>query len=330
MSTPYPFTTDIAVALIFFNRPNPLRKTFNAIAASRPSKLYLIQDGARNNRTDDTEKIEQCREIVSHIDWECEVHQDFFPVNLGCGKRMFSGLSKAFEQEEYLVVIEDDIVISDDMLPFCKEMLERYKHDERIGRVCGMNHIGQYKECPYSYFFSSRGGSCWGWATWRRVWNNIEWDFKCAEDKYTMDIYPLTAQPHSRGEEFKEMVETRVKSMRQGEKQSSWSVQFIFTACFLQNRLTIVPQSNLISNIGLGDEGTHATDSVTNVPRGLRAVFYAPTYPLKKPYKHPPYVVDDFRYIERQDKIMGKSSFARITRRVEGFLYKHFPILGRL
>lgn len=83
--------------------------------------------------------------------------------------RMFSGLSDVFEKEEFLVVIEDDIV------------------------------IGKNMECPYSYFFSMRGGSCWGWATWRRVWKDIEWSFGSADDKYTMDIYPLTVQPRVEG-----------------------------------------------------------------------------------------------------------------------------------
>ena len=34
-----------------------------------------------------------------------------------------------------LVIIEDDIVIGEDMLPFCAEVLERYKDDERIGLI---------------------------------------------------------------------------------------------------------------------------------------------------------------------------------------------------
>lgn len=323
------FITDIAVAIVFFNRPKSLSETFAAVATARPSRLYLIQDGARDNRPSDNEKVQQCREIVSHVDWDCKVTEIFSPKNLGCGMRMFSGLSEAFDKEDFLVVIEDDIVIGKDFLPFCKEMSERYHDDERIGRVCGMNHIGEYKECPNSYFFSSRGGSCWGWATWKRVWKDIEWDFKCADDKYIMDIYPLTAQPHARGESFKKMVETRVASMKQGKKQSSWSVQFIFTACFLQNRLTIVPQKNLISNIGLGEENVHSTSSICYIPRGLRKVYYGKKYDLPQPYKHPKYVVDDFRYIKGQDAVMGASKSATIYRRIEAVVYKLLPFLGK-
>lgn len=323
------YITDIAVAIIFFNRPGALAETFAAVAKARPSRLYLIQDGARDNKPSDATKVEECRNIVDNVDWQCKVTRMYSDKNLGCGMRMFSGLSEVFEKEEFLVVIEDDIVIGKDMLPFCKEMSIRYKDDERIGRVCGMNHIGIYEECPYSYFFSMRGGSCWGWATWRRVWKNIEWNFICADDKYTMDIYPLSVQPRIEGYNFKNMVESRVKSIKEGKKQSSWSVQFIFTCCFLQNRLTIVPQKNLISNIGLGEENVHSTGALCYIPRGLRPVYYGKRYELPKPYKHPQYIVDDIRYIYRRDKIMGVTKFAKYSRLLEATLYKILPFFGK-
>lgn len=323
------YITDIAVAIVFFNRPNSLKETFAAVARSRPSRLYLIQDGARDNKAFDKEKVAQCQDIVSNVDWECKVTRLYSDINLGCGMRMFSGLSEVFKQEDFCVIIEDDIVIGEDFLPFCKEMSERYRDDQRIGRVCGMNHMGIYKDCPNSYFYSSRGGSCWGWATWKRVWQDIEWNFDCAKDQYIMGIYPLTAQPHSRGYKFRKMVQARVESMAQGQKQSSWSVQFIFTACFLQNRLTIVPQKNLISNIGVGEENVHSTSSLRYIPRGLRKVYYGERYGLPKPYKHPKYVVDDFKYIKNQDRIMGASLISTVYRKVETFVYRYIPLLGK-
>lgn len=45
-----PFKNDIAVAMIFFNRPDCFEREFSAVAAQRPSRLYLIQDGPRANR----------------------------------------------------------------------------------------------------------------------------------------------------------------------------------------------------------------------------------------------------------------------------------------
>ena len=102
------FKTDIAVAVIFFNRPDTLKAVFESVREARPSKLYLIQDGARPNCPKDADNISKCREVVSNIDWKCEVVRDFADVNLGCGCRIFTGLSNVFAHEEYAAIIEDD------------------------------------------------------------------------------------------------------------------------------------------------------------------------------------------------------------------------------
>lgn len=46
----HPAKTDIAVLLIFFNRPEPFRLVFDEVKKARPSKLFLYQDGARGER----------------------------------------------------------------------------------------------------------------------------------------------------------------------------------------------------------------------------------------------------------------------------------------
>lgn len=51
------FLTDVPVALIFFNRPDTFQKTFEAVAAARPSKLFLIQDGARKSKPGEDKKF---------------------------------------------------------------------------------------------------------------------------------------------------------------------------------------------------------------------------------------------------------------------------------
>ena len=83
------FKVDVPVALIFFNRPDTFEKVFDCVRRTKPSKLFLIQDGARSNKPNDKHNIDKCREICSHIDWECEVYKDFSEVNLGCGRRIF-------------------------------------------------------------------------------------------------------------------------------------------------------------------------------------------------------------------------------------------------
>ena len=55
------------VALIFFTRPDTFAKVFEKVREAKPKKLFLIQDGARENRPDDIEKIMECRKIAENI-----------------------------------------------------------------------------------------------------------------------------------------------------------------------------------------------------------------------------------------------------------------------
>ena len=101
---------DIAVLLIFFNRPEKTEKVFESIKKARPSKLYLYQDGAREGRDDDVINVNKCRNVVSQIDWECEVHTKFQEKNFGCDPSEFIAQKWMFETEEMGIILEDDDV----------------------------------------------------------------------------------------------------------------------------------------------------------------------------------------------------------------------------
>ena len=94
------YETDIAVLLIFFNRPDNFKKVFEQVKKARPSRLYLSCDGAREGNQNDVVKIAQCKEIAKDIDWECEVFKNYAEENMGCKNRVSSGISWVFEHEE--------------------------------------------------------------------------------------------------------------------------------------------------------------------------------------------------------------------------------------
>ena len=102
----------------------------------------------------------------------------------------------------------------------------------------------------YSYYFS-KYSHVWGWASWRRAWQYYDVNMKtwpeykkrnfistsCEdlyEQKYWIDIFERV---------FDGDVDT-------------WDYQWLY-ACWQQNGLSIQPNSNLVSNIGFGLDGTH-------------------------------------------------------------------------
>ena len=118
------------VAIIFFNRPNTLKRVFEAVCKAKPKNLFLVQDGSRGE--EDEEKIKKCREIVEKIDWDCNVYKNYSDVNLGCGKRPQTGISWVFEHVERAIILEDDCVPQNSFFHFCDELLEKYADDKRV------------------------------------------------------------------------------------------------------------------------------------------------------------------------------------------------------
>lgn len=318
-----PYKNDIAVAMIFFNRPDCFEKVFNAVAEQRPSRLYLIQDGPRENRPKDKENISKCREIIKNIDWDCQVTKIFSDTNLGCGKRIFSGLTEVFKKEEFAVIIEDDILIGDSFLPFCKQMDERYCNDERIGQISGMNHLGVYEDCPYDYFFANCGGAIWGWATWRRCWNELDWNLEIISNDYIRRCLDYSLLPSNRGRNYLKKALIVKQGIEKGNSPSFWSLHYALYRA-LSNRINIIPKYNLTSNIGLTSDTTHGTDSLNKVCKRLRIVFFGKIYDMPTLLHHPKYVVDDEYYMKLQDKIMKPSRWIRFVELFEMAIIKIF------
>ena len=62
------------VALIVFNRPEQTHRVFDVIAKARPSRLMIIADGPRRDRQEEAERCAEVRQIVSKVDWPCELN----------------------------------------------------------------------------------------------------------------------------------------------------------------------------------------------------------------------------------------------------------------
>ena len=140
---------DVPVLILFFNRPQQLSQVFEQVKKARPSRLFLYQDGARNER--DLPGIEACREIVSQIDWECEVEQLYQEKNFGCDPSEYISQKWAFSKVDKCIVLEDDDVPSVSFFQFCKEMLDKYEHDTRISMIAGFNPEDITQDMPRLY-----------------------------------------------------------------------------------------------------------------------------------------------------------------------------------
>jgi len=247
-----PYQTKSAVLFLIFNRPDTTKRVFEQIKVAKPRRLYIAADAPRQGVARDQELCRQTREIVSQIDWDCEIKKLYRNKNVGCRKGVSSAVTWFFDHEEEGIILEDDCVPANSFFKFCDTLLEKYRDDTRIRHITGCNMQQGKKWGSGSYYFSNRT-HVWGWASWKRVWN----DYDLNLSKYNKDdikerllnIYNDTLVAEGWAEIFSQVKAGVI---------NSWAYPLDFIN-FFNNGLVAIPNENLISNIGFGSEMTNVT-----------------------------------------------------------------------
>ena len=268
---------DIPILFVIFRRKDVTMRTFAAIKAAQPAKLYIACDGAREAVNGEQELVEATRQAVENaIDWPCEVHRRYQDHNQGCAKAVSSAISWIFETEEMGIILEDDCVAKPSFFKFVREMLHRYKDDQRIGMVAGTNLVSSKVTMPDSYCFS-KYKACWGWATWKRAWSNFQLDMPWRDSGYYQSVIA------NNGFRAKDKNYWKYRlNLIDANYVSSWDWPWYFCLA-AQNQLCIFPSKDLIVNIGFDAEATHT--SFFNLPK------YKDEGELSFPLRHPRYIV---------------------------------------
>ncbi len=287
-----PAKIDVAVLILFFNRPDHLEKVFEQVKIAKPSRLFLYQDGARGEK--DLLGIDACRKIVSdeNIDWQCDVKRHYCEKNQGCDPSEYLSQKWAFSMADKCIVLEDDDVPSQSFFPFCKEMLDKYENDERISMICGFNEDEITSDCDDSYFFTSIF-SIWGWASWRRVINKWEGDYAFLNNAQAMKHLRLLVKQRNYRKDFIQMCYEHKASGKEFYESIFWA------SMLLNSGLAIMPHKNLINNLGFSDDSTHFAGSIKTTPKAYRKIFTMKRYELDFPLRYPKYIIDNIAYKER-------------------------------
>ncbi|HTA75624.1 MAG TPA: glycosyltransferase family 2 protein [bacterium] len=295
------------VAIFGFNRPEMIKRVFERVREVKPRQLLLVLDGPRAYVPADLEKCKQVKEILSQVDWPCDVKRDYAESNMGCRKRIASGISWVFENVEEAILLEDDCLPDLTFFPYCAELLEYYRHDTRVGMIAG--HTASFKpvETYGSSYYVDRLAWIWGWATWRRAWKQYDLEMKAwplvKEQNLLSNVFHNSnaVKPYSRF----------LDSVFNG-KIDTWDAAWALT--FLkENYLCIHPKENLVSNIGWGEDSTHT---------GGKGSPWAnlPTVPMRLPLVHPISLIPDTMTEKSSFEMMWSSS---LISKIKGKL-KHF------
>ena len=287
---------ETSTALFIFNRPKETAKVLDAIRQVRLRRLFVVADGPRKDVPEDAEKCALARAVIDGVDWPCEVHTNYSDTNLGTRRSISSGLDWVFAQVEEAIVLEDDCVPEPSFFPYCEELLQRYRDDPKIMVISGANLFKRFQATEDSYYFS-RYPLIWGWASWRRVWQQHydvdiqRWPELREQGWLKRFLRPLEAQYWGR----------IFDQVRDG--YDAWDYSLLF-ACWLNDALALHPRRNLVSNIGWSADATHTTD-----PECVLA--HLPSYPMTFPLRHPGRLERHAEADDRLEQMVYSGTLAR-------------------
>ena len=260
------------VTFFMYNRPEKTNRSFEVIRRARPTRLFIVADGPKDEI--DRFGVEQTRDVVKNIDWDCEVTRIYSEKNMGCALRVSSGITEVFLTVDRTIILEDDIVASDDFFIFQEQMLERYKDDERVMMVTGWNSFVEYPIEGYDGFFY-KSSAIWGWGTWRRAWSHYRFD---PLENGEVDAIRIRQQLGSYMDDpFWISYHLQCMDARVWSKLNTWDYQWAL-AVYTQHGVCITPLYSQCLNIGFDSQATNtkSTHPAKFVPSRLPEVSISP------------------------------------------------------
>ena len=293
------------IVLIIFNRPGHTLRVLERLAIARPRKLYVVADGPRKDVPEEENECLRTRDLIDKIDWDCQISNNYADSNLGCRKRVSSGLDWVFSEVDSAIILEDDCLPDLSFFGFCNELLEHYATDERVMAISGDNFQFGRQRTYDSYYFS-RYFHCWGWATWRRAWQYYDAEMalwpEIRDRQRLRDILCDYLTVRYWQNRFQQTYEGHI---------DTWD--YVWTlSCWQQHGLCILPSASLVSNIGFGVGGTHHATAYSPFAN-------MPTESIAFPLTHPKVVIQNSR-ADRFTQFHQFGLFFRLYRKLRSSL----------
>lgn len=240
------------IALFVYKRPEHTKKVLDALkrnSEAMDSELVIFSDGPKT--ADDIASVQETRDVISCITGFKKVSLIESRDNQGLSKSIISGVSYVLASNNTVIVLEDDLIVSEHFLGFMNTALEKYKDIYSVDAIHAYTYPTS-KQLPDLYFLKSPG--CWGWATWERAWK-----------KFNPNAGDLYHQILSRnlGREFdynNSYPYCKMLLEQANHNIDSWAIRWM-ASCFLGEGLTLNVGKSLVRNIGTDGSGSNTGDT---------------------------------------------------------------------
>lgn len=249
------------IVLFAYNRPKYLLETLQSLQANDEAKdsiLFIYCDGPKADADENTLKqIEQVNLIARSKKWCGTVNVIASSKNKGLAPSITEGVTEIVNKYGKIIVLEDDLVVSEYFLNYMNYALNKYEHHDKVASVSGYNFpIKLPRGTDFRETFFLKTVTTLGWGVWKRSWMIFDEDAafllrKIKSSKLSSQFNFDNSYPYT----------NMLKNVIKG-KVSSWGVRW-YASAFLSDKLTLFPSYSLVNHIG--NEGTNVKIDTTDL-----------------------------------------------------------------
>ena len=244
----------IPILIVSYARPHGVARIL-AELSNYDGKIYISVDGAKSSKNNKSE--EEFKKVVQEFSINfknMDIDLSIRPVNVGAAVNVVTSIDHCFEQEKNLIILEDDLVISQDFLDFVNLILPKVSDKNNIKMITGTNSFSNEGASPSLYWTTYP--IVWGWATTKKKWQDLR--EAIFEKNFSRENFGSISSYHY----FKT---GKIRSLK--GLIDAWDLPLAGTF-HSKSWVCLIPPKNLISNIGFDKNATHTLSE--NWPLNMR------------------------------------------------------------
>lgn len=168
----------------------------------------------------------------------------------GLAKSIIDGVTRVINEYGKVIVLEDDLLVSNDFIDYMQRALDYYEKDERVWSISAHSpKLKGLETYPYDVYLIPRVESI-GWGTWKDRWGKADWEVK------TYDKFKNNPWEHFKfnlgGNDLTNMLKIQMKN----PEFNSWAIRWCYQE-YLEKKYTIYPKDSRIIHCGNDERSTH-------------------------------------------------------------------------
>jgi hypothetical protein len=196
-----------AICTVVYNRPLYFRRVLESLSRCVGIQQYVLVACVEPGN-------DETQTLVEAIDF-MECRTIFNPRWLGFNANIYQAFGAAFELADFVILMEDDVLLAKDALAYYEFCRERYRDDQGVLSVTGHNRSTNCPSQSYHEVLRRRWFVPWGCAFWKDRWQMLaagwhrhqrtSWDVRI-NNRFTQrlqlfEIYPRLSRVQNIGAE---------------------------------------------------------------------------------------------------------------------------------